>query len=65
MNGVVNSVALRDAIAKVNFNGVTGNITFNEDGDANKDTAYIKTMTNGKFKFLGTQKTDGSFNAVK
>ena len=61
----VNSVALRDAIAKVNFTGVTGNISFNSDGDANKDTAYIKTMSGGKFKFLGTQKTDGSFNAVK
>ena len=61
----VNSVALRDAIAKVSFTGVTGNISFDENGDAKKDTAYIKTMSDGKFKFLGTQKTDGSFNAVK
>ena len=61
----INSVALRDAIAKVSFTGVTGKITFDENGDANKDTAYIKTMSDGKFKFLGTQKTDGSFNAVK
>ena len=61
----INSVALRDAIAKVSFAGVTGNISFDENGDAKKDTAYIKTMADGKFKFLGTQKTDGSFNAVK
>ena len=61
----INSVALRDAIAKVSFTGVTGNISFDENGDAKKDTAYIKTMADGKFKFLGTQKTDGSFNAVK
>ena len=61
----VSSVALRDAIAKVSFTGVTGNISFDENGDAKKDTAYIKTMADGKFKFLGTQKTDGSFNAVK
>ncbi len=61
----INSVALRDALAKVSFTGVTGNISFDENGDAKKDTAYIKTMADGKFKFLGTQKTDGSFNAVK
>ena len=44
--------------------GVTGKITFDENGDANKDTAYIKTMSDGKFKFLGTQKTDGTFTAA-
>ena len=43
------------AISKVNYDGVTGNITFNENGDANKTTAYIKTIENGTFKFLKTQ----------
>jgi len=26
--------------------------------------AYIKTMTDGGFKFIGTQKTDGTFTAA-
>ena len=56
--------ALRDSLAAVNYAGVTGNVTFDENGDANKDMAYIKTMTNGAFKFVGTQKTDGTFTAA-
>lgn len=60
----VNSVAIRDALKTVSFTGVTGSISFDENGDAKKDTAFIKEMANGAFKFLGTQKTDGSFNAA-
>lgn len=60
----VNSVAIRDALKTVSFNGVTGSISFDENGDAKKDTAFIKEMADGAFKFLGTQKTDGSFNAA-
>ena len=56
--------ALRDSLAAVNYAGVTGSITFDENGDANKDMAYIKTMTDGGFKFIGTQKTDGTFTAA-
>lgn len=38
-------------------NGVTGSISFNENGDANKDMAYIKTINveTGAFDFLKTQ----------
>lgn len=43
------------AISKVNYNGVTGNITFDANGDANKSMAYIKTIEKGAFKFLRTQ----------
>lgn len=45
------------ALPEVNYDGVTGNITFNENGDANKTMAYIKTIDieNGVFKFLKTQ----------
>jgi branched-chain amino acid transport system substrate-binding protein len=43
------------AISQVNYDGVTGNITFNENGDANNTMAYIKTIENGAFKFLKTQ----------
>ena len=60
----LNSVAIRDALKTVNFTGVTGSISFDENGDAKKDTAFIKEMADGAFKFLGTQKTDGSFNAA-
>lgn len=60
----VNSVAIRDALKNVSFTGVTGSISFDENGDAKKDTAFIKEMADGAFKFLGTQKTDGSFNAA-
>lgn len=49
------SVAIRDALANVNVDGVTGNITFDENGDANKNLAYIKTVENGEFKFIRTQ----------
>ena len=58
------SISIRDALKTVSYNGVTGSISFDENGDAKKDTAYIKTMTGGKFKFLGTQKTDGTFSAA-
>ncbi len=60
----VNSVAIRDALKTVSFTGVTGSISFDENGDTKKDTAFIKEMADGAFKFLGTQKTDGSFNAA-
>lgn len=65
IKGDVTSVALRDALVGVSYTGVTGAITFDENGDANKDMAYIKTMTDGAFKFVGTQKTDGTFTSAK
>lgn len=56
----INSVAIKDALKTVTFDGVTGGIAFDENGDAIKDIAYIKTVTkdsvNSKeFKFLRTQ----------
>lgn len=53
--GEITSSAVRDAIAAADFDGVTGHITFNENGDANKDTAYIKEVKDGKFVFVKTQ----------
>lgn len=50
-----NSVAMREAIAAADYVGVTGKVTFDENGDANKDTAYIKTVDGGKFVFVKTQ----------
>ena len=34
--------------------GVTGAISFDANGDANKDMAFIKTVEDGGFKFLKT-----------
>ncbi|MBO4359944.1 MAG: ABC transporter substrate-binding protein [Eubacteriaceae bacterium] len=50
-----NSVAMREALIATDYMGVTGSVTFNEVGDANKDTAYIKTVQGGKFVFIKTQ----------
>lgn len=57
---VVNSVAIRDALVNVSFDGVTGAIAFDENGDAIKDTAYLKTVTEDsvttkEFSFVKTQ----------
>lgn len=57
---VVNSVAIRDALVSVEFDGVTGKIAFDENGDAIKDTAYLKTVTEDsvatkEFSFVKTQ----------
>lgn len=43
------------ALPQVNYDGVTGNITFDSEGDANKNMAYIKQATDGKFTFVKTQ----------
>ena len=52
--GSTDTTAIRDALAKVQFDGVTGSISFDENGDAKKDMAFIKTVENGEFKFLKT-----------
>jgi branched-chain amino acid transport system substrate-binding protein len=58
-NGIT-SEAIKDALKNVEFQGVTGTIKFDENGDAVKDTAYIKTVTDQSlatksFQFLKTQ----------
>lgn len=44
--------ALQEAVSKVETVGVTGAISFDENGDAKKDMAFIKTIQDGKFVFL-------------
>lgn len=56
----ITSVTIRDALVTVGFDGVTGHIAFDENGDAIKDTAYIKTIDENsldtkEFKFIKTQ----------
>ncbi len=55
IEGDLTSVNLRDALKVVNYEGVTGNITFDENGDANKDCAYLKEIKGGKFEFVKKQ----------
>lgn len=52
--GSTDSTAIRDALVNVQIDGVTGNISFDENGDAKKDMAFIKTVKDGTFKFLKT-----------
>jgi branched-chain amino acid transport system substrate-binding protein len=52
--GSVDPQAIRDALPGVSITGVTGAISFDENGDAKKDMAFIKTVENGAFKFLKT-----------
>lgn len=46
------SLDIRDALVNVSLDGVCGAISFDENGDANKDMAFIKTVKNGQFEFL-------------
>ena len=46
---------IKNAISGVTCDGVTGAISFDENGDAKKDMAYIKTMTDKGFEFIKTQ----------
>lgn len=52
--GSTDTVAIRDALKELTTEGVTGLIQFDENGDAAKDMAFIKTVENGAFKFLTT-----------
>lgn len=48
------TAAIRDALKDIQIDGVTGSISFNETGDANKDIAFIKSIKDGRFQFLTT-----------
>lgn len=45
----------RNALYEVDYEGVTGDISFDDNGDAIRDTAYLKQIQNGKFVFLKKQ----------
>lgn len=52
--GSIDSEKIRDALAETkDFEGATGIITFDENGDANK-SAVILVVKNGEFKYLTT-----------
>lgn len=52
--GSLDTSAIRDALVDTQIDGVTGSISFDENGDANKDIAFIKTVKDGDFAFLKT-----------
>ncbi len=52
--GTTDGEALKEALQNIESVGVTGTITFDAVGDAEKDTAYIDVIEDGAFKFLKT-----------
>ena len=54
--GSTDPAKVQEALKGVSVKGVTGDISFDENGDAKKDMAFIKTVEKGAFKFLETQK---------
>lgn len=65
LDGEVTGEKVKDALKTVNYKGVTGEIKFDENGDADKDVAYIETFKDGKMQFVGYQAADGKFTAAK
>lgn len=55
-SGSTDTTKIRDSLKGLSVDGVTGSISFDENGDAKKDMAFIKTVENGAFKFLTTTK---------
>lgn len=53
--GSTDGEAIRNALAETkDFEGVTGMISMTEEGDADKDTAVLKVVKDGKFTYLDT-----------
>ena len=55
--GSTDPAAVNEALWNVDYTGVSGEITFNEIGDANRDSAYIKTAntTDNVWEFVTVQ----------
>lgn len=52
--GTTDGPAVKDALMALTFEGVTGKISFDENGDAVKNQAIIKTVEDGAFKYVAT-----------
>ena len=61
--GSTDPAAVRDALVNVQVTGVTGDIKFDENGDADKSLAFIKTVKDGQFQFLKTVSLDDTSSA--
>ncbi|MDD6189250.1 MAG: ABC transporter substrate-binding protein [Clostridiales bacterium] len=55
--GTTDTAKIRDAIASLKTTGITGDISFNEIGDANRNAAYIKNANTetGAWDFVAVQ----------
>lgn len=56
--GTTDGPALREALANLSVTGVTGAISFDENGDAIKNQAIVKTIKDGKFEYVATKVLD-------
>ncbi|MCL1802047.1 MAG: ABC transporter substrate-binding protein [Eubacteriaceae bacterium] len=56
--GSVDSDAIRDALSTIVVPGATGNIRFNDKGDAIINLAVLKVVKDGKFEYLSTVTID-------
>ena len=65
LSGDVTGEAIKDALTKLNYTGVTGVITFDQNGDAKKNVAFIESFVDGNMKLVGFQSADGTFTAAK
>ena len=52
--GTTDGPALRDALMSLEMTGVTGALSFDENGDAIKNQAIVKTVEDGAFKYVAT-----------
>lgn len=55
--GSTDRAKINEALWNVNYDGVCGNVTFNDTGDANRDTAYVKKVNTqtGMWDFVAEQ----------
>ncbi len=56
--GSTDPKAVNEALWNVSYEGVTGHISFDEIGDAKRDTAYIKTLKDGEWVLAAVQGVD-------
>ncbi len=58
--GSTKSADVMKALPSVKYNGVSGSIAFDKNGDAERDVAYIKKVNNttGKWDFIAIQKVN-------
>ena len=65
ITGKVTGQTIREALNELNISGVTGQLAFDENGDDLKNTITFKTIKDGRFKYVGTMGSDGSYTSDK
>lgn len=62
--GTTDGPAVQAALAALKFDGCTGSIAFDENGDAIKDLAVLKTVKDGKFTYIDTARLEDAGDAA-